>query len=188
MASYLAGQSVAGVGVFPRHFWYKESFIPTCVKSRLLPVNKARWRNHMTCRLCRNRSSSSQVVLTLDVIVTTIIDASTVASMTHLHCVPGRSVEIGYLKRWTKLWSRSRRERRQRPWRGRTTRWMTPLSCTRPRMDCRPHPWKREMTGRPGCSRTRREKTRQPPRPRRLSCPDFMIKSPGRLSHPVCLK
>ena len=48
MADYLACQSVAGVGVFPRHIWHKTSFIPTCVKSRSLPVNKARWRNHVT--------------------------------------------------------------------------------------------------------------------------------------------
>ena len=48
MAAYLACQSVAGVGVFPRHIWHKTSFIPTCVKSRSLPVNKARWRNHVT--------------------------------------------------------------------------------------------------------------------------------------------
>ena len=47
MAAYLACQSVAGVGVFPRHIWHKTSFIPTCVKSRSLPVNKARWRNHV---------------------------------------------------------------------------------------------------------------------------------------------
>ena len=48
MAAYLACQSVAGVGVFLRHIWHKTSFIPTCVKSRSLPVNKARWRNHVT--------------------------------------------------------------------------------------------------------------------------------------------
>ena len=48
MAAYLACQSVAGMGVFPRHIWHKTSFIPTCVKSRSLPVNKARWRNHVT--------------------------------------------------------------------------------------------------------------------------------------------
>ena len=39
VAAYLACQSVARVGVFP---------LPTCVKSRSLPVNKARWRNHVT--------------------------------------------------------------------------------------------------------------------------------------------
>ena len=48
MAAYLACQLVAGVGVFPSHIWHKTAFIPTCVKSRLLPVNKARWRNHVT--------------------------------------------------------------------------------------------------------------------------------------------
>ena len=29
---------------FPRPIWHKTSFIPTCVGSRSLPVNKARWR------------------------------------------------------------------------------------------------------------------------------------------------
>ena len=48
VAAYLACQSVAGVGVFLRHIWHKTTFIPTCVKSHLLPVNKARWRNHVT--------------------------------------------------------------------------------------------------------------------------------------------
>ena len=48
VAAYLACQSGAGVGVFPRHIWHKTSFIPTCVKSHSLPVNKARWRNHVT--------------------------------------------------------------------------------------------------------------------------------------------
>ena len=48
VAAYLACQSVAGVGVFPRHIWHKTSFILTCVKSRSLPVNKARWWNHVT--------------------------------------------------------------------------------------------------------------------------------------------
>ena len=48
VAAYLACQSVAGVGIFPRHIWHKMSFILTCVKSRSLPVNKARWQNHVT--------------------------------------------------------------------------------------------------------------------------------------------
>ena len=48
VAAYLACQSVAGVAVYPRHIWHKTSFIPTCVKSCSLPVNKARWRNHVT--------------------------------------------------------------------------------------------------------------------------------------------
>ena len=48
VAAYLTCQSVVRVGVFPLHIWHKTSFILTCVKSRSLPVNKARWRNHMT--------------------------------------------------------------------------------------------------------------------------------------------
>ena len=52
-------------------------------------------------------------------------------------------------------------------------------------------PSKSELTGRPGSSRTRRRKPRQPPRPRRLrlrmtGLPDPMIRSLVRLSHPVC--
>ena len=43
MAAYLACQSVTRVGIFPRHIWHKTSFIPTCVESHSLPVNKARW-------------------------------------------------------------------------------------------------------------------------------------------------
>ena len=31
-----------------RHIWHKRSFIQTCVKSRSLPVTKARWQNHVT--------------------------------------------------------------------------------------------------------------------------------------------
>ena len=71
VAAYLAHQSVAGVGVVPYHIWHNTSFIPTCVKSRSLPVNNARWQNHVTCRLCRNRSSSSLVAHSSDVVVTT---------------------------------------------------------------------------------------------------------------------
>ena len=146
----------------------------------------------MTGRLRKNHSASSRVAHTLDVVVTSIIATNNVASTTDLRCVPenlrAMSVEIGYLRRglrWTKL--SSRRGRWQRPRRGRTTRWMTQLSCTCLRTDCRPHPSKRELTGRPS-----REKTRQPPRPRRLKLrmtglPDTMIRSPARLSHPVCL-
>ena len=66
MAAYLARQSVAGVGIFPRHFWHKTSFIRTGMKSPSLPVNNARCRNYVTGRLLRNRSSSSRVAHTLD--------------------------------------------------------------------------------------------------------------------------
>ena len=64
VAAYLACQSVAGVGVFPCHFWHKTSFIPTCVKSRSLPVKKARWQNHVTnlwwVRYSRSHGSATQ--------------------------------------------------------------------------------------------------------------------------------
>ena len=166
MAVYLARQSVAGVDVFRRLICHKTTFIPTCVESCSLTVNKARWRN---------RSSSSRAAPTLDVLVTIAIDASHVASTTGLRYVHrnGRamSAEIGYLKRglcWTKRWSRSRNVRWQLLPRERTAWWMIPLSFMRQKTDCRPHPSKREMTGQHGSSRTRRRKPRQPPRPRRL--------------------
>ena len=64
MAAYLACQSVARVGVFPHQIWHNTSFIPTCVKSRSLPVNKGRWRNHVTglrwARYSRSQSSASR--------------------------------------------------------------------------------------------------------------------------------
>ena len=132
-------------------------------------------------RLVVFAGTTTEVAHTLDVIVTTIIAAINVASTTDLCCVPENlhvmSVEIGSLKgglHLTRRCSRSRSARRQRPRRGHMIRWMTPLNCTPPKMDCRPHPSKREMTGRPGSSRTLQEKTRQPPCPRRLSLYGFL--------------
>ena len=137
MASYLLHQSVSGLSVFPRRFWFKTSFIPTFVRSRSPPVKCARWRNHVTGRLC---SSSSWVAHTLGVAVTIVIAVNNVVSTMDWRCVPENllvtCVEIGSRKRGrrlTRLSNRSRSARRQPSRRGHTIRWPTPLNCTHPR-------------------------------------------------------
>ena len=54
VAAYLVHQSVAGVDVFYTSHLPEIDFIPTCMGSRSLTVNKAKWRNHVTD--LRNRS------------------------------------------------------------------------------------------------------------------------------------
>ena len=137
----------------------------------------------------------SRVARTLGVAVTTIISVSNVVSATDSCFVPENlrvtSVEIGSQKRGqrlTRLSNRRRSARRQPPRRGRMIRWMILLNCTYPRTDCRPHPSKERMTGRPGSSTTQGGKTRQPPRLRlQISGLPHPMRSPARLSHPLCL-
>ena len=166
MAGYLPRQSISGLSIFPRRFWLKTSFIPTFVRSRLLPVKYARWWNHVTVRLRKNHNSSSRVACTLGVAVTTIIAVNNVISTAGWHCVPENllvtCVEIGSRKCGrcvTRLSNRSRNARRRRPQRGRMNPWTTPLNCTHPRTDFRPPPSRERMTGWPGRRTTRQERT-----------------------------